>query len=120
MKEVIKIGLKYDIEDSYDMAYKYYSILSIMNELSLVKRDVQLLAYSVSEKKAVSEVKEEFIEKFGTSMATVGNIISKLYKKGILVKDKKVVSIVEVLNMKFENNFVLGMQLIHKDNGDKG
>lgn len=108
------------IADSYELAYKYFHILSVVNDfkykgkpMELVKRDCQLLAYAISENKDVSEVKAEFVKKFGTSMATVGNIISKLYKLNILKKNKRVVSINPVLLFDFTKDLGLGLIMKH-------
>lgn len=105
------------INDSFNLAFKYFSILSILNDLNLVKRDCQLMAFSIAEGKNVSEVKLEFVKKFGSSLATVGNIISKLYKLNILIKDKKNVKINPVLLIDFNKDLALG--IVFK-NGNKG
>jgi hypothetical protein len=119
MKKVVIQKLNSGVDNEFTMAYKYFTILSALNDLDLVKRDVQLLAYAASEKKPISDIKEQFVKKFGTSLATVGNIISKLYKRKILVKDKRIVTITPVLLINFNNNLVLNITLKH-DNGDKG
>jgi hypothetical protein len=112
------------INDSFDLAYRYFSILSVVNNFSykgkpmdLVKRDCQLLALAVSENKDVSEVKAQFVEKFGSSMATVGNIISKLYKLNILKKEKRIVRINPVLLFDFNSDLALQIVMKH---GNKG
>ena len=69
------------IEGPYELAYKYFSILSVLNDLGLVQRDLQLLAYSIEQSSLVSEVKKDFVKKYGTSMATVGNIISNCIQR---------------------------------------
>lgn len=107
------------ISDSYDMAYKYFSILSVLNSLELVKRDTQLLAFAASQQKDVSEVKAEFVKKFSTSMATVGNIISKLYKLNVLEKHKRVVKINPMLMIDFNSDIGLGIKLIHNNETTK-
>lgn len=111
---VQKINTK--TENPYDLAFKYFSILSIVNDfeikgepVELVKRDVQLIAYAIDQKKDVSEIKIEFVKKFGTSMATVGNIISKLYKLNVLKKNKRVVSINPKLLFDFEQELALAI-----------
>jgi len=112
---VQKINTK--ITSSFDLAYKYFFILSTLNSLELVKRDVQLLAYAISQNKDVSEIKAEFVEKFGTSMATVGNIISKLYKLNILEKHKRVVKINPVFLFDYNSDLALALTFKH---GNKG
>ena len=108
------------IDGSFDLAFKYFSILSTINDMEMVKRDIQLIAYSISENKPVSEVKTEFVEKFGSSMATVGNIISKLYKLNILKKNKRVVTVNPKLLFDFNSDLALQIVFKHGDNGDKG
>jgi hypothetical protein len=108
---VQKINTK--IDGSFDLAYRYFFILSTVNSLELVKRDVQLLAYAISENKDVSDIKAEFVEKFGTSMATVGNIISKLYKLNILEKHKRVVKINPVFLFDFNKDLALALTFKH-------
>lgn len=112
------------VSDSFELAFKYFSVLSIVNNFTikgkpvdLVKKDCQLLAYAISENKDVSEIKKEFVEKFNSSMPTVGNIISKLYKLNILEKHKRVVKIHPALL--FDYNSDLGLALTFK-HGDKG
>ena len=105
------------VKDSFSLAYKYFSILSTLNNLNLVKRDCQLLAYAASEKKPISDIKEEFVEKFGTSLATIGNIISKLYALNILQKDKRVVTINPLLLIDFNNDLVMNIKFKHGDQG---
>lgn len=102
------------VDGPFELACKYFNVLSILNDLHLVKRDVQLLAYSIEKEATVSEVKKEFVKEFKTSMATVGNIISKLYALKILVKDKRVVTINPVLLFDFKED--LGMVITFKNN----
>jgi DNA-binding MarR family transcriptional regulator len=112
--KIIVQNLKSEIHSDFEMAYKYFVIMSELNDLGLVKRDIQLLAYAASEKKPISDIKEEFVEKFGTSIATVGNIISKLYKKRVLVKNKRLVEIIPVLLLEFERDIFLKIHLKHE------
>lgn len=105
--------IKKQIEGDYDLAYKYFSVLSTLNNLDLVKRDLQLIAYAASENKDVSEIKAEFVEKFSSSMATVGNIISKLYKLNVLEKHKRVVKINPALLLDFSKDLALAITFKH-------
>ena len=104
-----------NISSSEELAFKYFSILSTINNMEMVKRDVQLISYAISQNKDVSEIKVEFVEKFGSSMATVGNIISKLYKLNVLKKNKRIVSINPKLLFDFESDLALGISFKHGD-----
>lgn len=113
--------LSKEVEDRYSLAYKYYGILSIINDMNLVKRDIQLLSYSILMDAPVSEIKEKFVEEFNSSMPTVGNIISKLYKLHVLQKNKRVITINPVLLINFESNLIMNLIFKHKEpHGDKG
>ena len=107
--------IKHTPEDSFDLAYKYFSILSTINEMGLVKRDLQLLAYAVSQEKDVSDVKQEFVKIYNTSMPTVGNIISKLYKLNVLKKEKRVVKINPAIILDFKEDLLLGIKFEYKN-----
>jgi len=109
--------IKTNVASSEELAFKYFSILSIVNDMGMVKRDVQLISYAVGQNKDVSAIKEEFVEKFGSSMATVGNIISKLYKLNVLKKDKRNVSVNPKLLFDFEDHLALQITMM---NGAKG
>lgn len=100
-------------KNAFELAYKYFSIISVLNELGLVKRDLQLLAYAVSQEKNVSDVKIDFVKNYATSLATVGNIISKLYKLSILKKEKRVVKINPAIVLDFSNDLMLGITFKH-------
>lgn len=80
--------LKRSETDSYSVAERYYNILSAINDLHLTKREIQLIAFAaVKGNISYANIREEFCEKYGSSGATINNLISKLKKMGILVKD---------------------------------
>lgn len=101
----------------FDLAYKYFSIISALNNLNLVKRDLQLLAYSLERNLPINEIKDDFVEGFNTSLPTVGNIISKLYKLNVLQKDKRIVFINPVFLKDFNEDMLIAITFKH---GDKG
>ena len=103
-----------EIPDAYTLAFKYFSILSVVNDMNMVKRDVQLLSYAISENALISDIKEDFVEKFNSSMPTVGNIISKLYKLKVLEKKKREVSINKAHLLDFNNDLMLALKFLHK------
>lgn len=104
-----------NVNGAYELAYKYFHIISLVNDLELVRRDVQLLAYAIEQNKPINEIKKDFVEKFNSSMPTVGNIISKLYNKEMLVKDKRVITIHPDLLLDFEKSLAIGIMFKHGD-----
>lgn len=89
--------------DSLAVAIKYYSIICILNDIFITEREIQLLAFTcivgtISYKTA----KEEFAETFGSSVASVNNMISKLKSLGLLVKQQGKYRINPKISLDFE------------------
>lgn len=108
------------IVDKYELAYKYFNIIAVLNNINLVKRDVQLLSYAAAQDKPINEVRREFVKKFDTSKATVGNIISKLYKLHILQKNKKEITINPVLLINFDKDLTMNLLFKHVNTPENG
>lgn len=102
--------LKIDIDTPLVVAEKYFAIISIINDLGLARREIQLMAFTAV-KGDVGVRKEEFVEMYGSSLATLGNIVSKLTKEQFLKKDKKVVSVNASLLQQFEEGVRLDITL---------
>lgn len=76
------------VKSSLDMAVKYYTILSTLNGLGFTPREIQLLAFmAVRGSISSGGAKEAFIEQFGSSKATIGNMVHKLSGEGYLVRE---------------------------------
>lgn len=107
--------LKYSVKDPLELAEQYYSMMNIFNKLELAQREVQLLAWTCVHKNiGIEKNKREFIEKYGSSSATVGNIISKLSKRKLLDKQSnKKIFINKALDLDFTKSLVLQISLEH-------
>jgi len=114
MEKVIVQKLKRSIADSYSIAEKYYSILSAINDLKLTQREIQLVAFtSIKGNISYANIREEFCEKHNTTSPTINNIISKLKKMGVLVKNGTKVKVNPMIILPFENDVTLEIKLIH-------
>jgi len=100
--------LKYRASTSLVRAERYFQILSVVNGLMLTERDVQFVAFLAVEKEIQ---KKAFCEKYGTSMATVGNIIHKLKRLQILRKENGKLSLHPKLSLDFNNEITLNIVL---------
>jgi hypothetical protein len=89
-------------------AERYFQMISVVNNLRLTERDVQFVAFLAVEKEIQ---KKAFCEKYGTSMATVGNIIHKLKKLKILRKENGKLLIYPSLSLNFNNDVALNIIL---------
>ena len=113
-KKTIVQRLKKSSEDSYAVAEKYYSLLSTLNKLQLTEREIQLIAFTaIKGNISYANVRQEFCDKYKSSPPTINNIISKLKKVGIFVKDGTKVKVNPAIILNFENNIVLQISLIN-------
>jgi len=100
-----------DIVSLSGVIEKYYGILSVLNDLHLTPRDIQLLTFIVSKGALID--KEEFYSLYDTTSATLNNSISKLKKIGMLIKPNKDIVINPLISPKFDNGIDLHLQLRH-------
>lgn len=100
-------------DDQFLLSERYYSILSAVNDLGLTKREIQLVAFTaVKGNISYANIREEFCEKHGTTSPTINNIISKLKKIGVLVKDGTKVKVNPVIVLDFNKNITLEIKLL--------
>ncbi len=113
-KPTIIQKLQRNVENDIALAEKYYSFLSVLNNLGLAPREIQLVAFTaVKGNMTYGNVRIEFCEKYETTIATVGNMICKLRKMKILIKEKGMVKVNPQIVLDFSNNVVLQIKLDH-------
>jgi hypothetical protein len=113
-KVVIVQKLKKSVEDSYALAEKYYSLLSTLNELKLTHREIQLIAFTaIKGNISYANIREEFCSKYKTTSPTINNIISKLKRIGVLVKDGTKVKVNPRIILNFDKDLVLDIKIVH-------
>lgn len=100
--------------DNTLLAERYYTILSAVNGLKLTQRELQLLAFSaVRGNISYANIRKDFCEKYGTTNASINNIISRLKKIGVLVKDGTKVKVNPQILLNFDNDITLEIRLVH-------
>ena len=113
-KKTIVQKLKVIRNDNFLLAEKYYSILSAINNLKLTQREIQLIAFTaISGNMSYKHIREEFCKKHDTTSATINNIISKLKRMGVLVKDGSKIKVNPVILLNFSNDVMLEVKLFH-------
>lgn len=107
--------LKKTSKDEVEKAVKYYSLLSVWNNLKLTQREIQLLAYTAI-RGTISSLssKEDFSRSFGSSPATINNMISKLKDLSLLVKGSGKYKVNEKINLDFSKDIILGFKLFNQ------
>ncbi len=112
--KIILQKLSFKDEDNYVLAERYYSLLSALNNLKLTQREVQLIAFTaVRGNMSYANVKEEFCKKYESSSPTISNIVSKLKRMGILIKDGGKIKLTPVIQLNFNLDVKLEINLTH-------
>lgn len=101
-------------EDNFSLAERYYSIISIINNLKLTQREIQLVAFtSIKGNISYANNMKEFCEKYKSTSHTIYNIISKLKKIGVLIKDGTKIKTNPAICLSFNNDITLEIKLIY-------
>lgn len=107
-KQVIVKTIKKSYDDVIKAGITWFKFIAAINDIQLTKRELELLAF-INTRGTISSIqaKEDFCELFETSKATVSNMISRLLKKRLLIKEKNKTKINPALKVDFNNDFVV-------------
>ena len=109
---VIVQKLRKEFEVNIEKAIKYYSILSVLNDLNLTVKQIELLAFtSVRGTITPPSARLEFVHMFDSSTASLENIKNKLARLGWLVEIDKMYRVNPRLNLDFSKNIILQINL---------
>jgi molybdenum cofactor biosynthesis enzyme MoaA len=115
-KKIIVQKFLRKIEDNYAMAEKYYSVLSTVNGLKLTTREIQLVAFTaIRGNISYSSIREDFCTKYNSTSPTINNIISKLKRIGVFVKDGSKIKVNPVIILNFSNDITLEIKMEHNE-----
>lgn len=94
------------------VAERYYAILSVINDLELTKRELQLIAFTAMRgNMSYKEYREEFCSMYKSSSPSINNMISKLKKSNILVKDNNKIKVHPKIQLDFSKPLKLEILL---------
>jgi hypothetical protein len=114
VKEITIQKLEGIVDNDIILAEKYYSFLSVLNNIKLAPKEIQLLAFTaVKGNITYGNVRTEFCDKYNTTIATIGNMVCTLRKLHLLVKDKGMVKVNPQIALNFNNDVVLQIKLNH-------
>lgn len=107
-----KLGASF--KDRYALAQRYYELLFCLNSFNVTEREIELIAFTaIKGNISFANVKEEFCKKHKTTLATVNNMISRLKKIGIFIKEEDKMKVLPRIVLNFENDITLEMKLTH-------
>lgn len=111
-KKTIVQRIKKVDKDVLVYAQRYYSVLSAINGLGMTEREIQLTAFAaVKGNISYSNIRQEFCELYKSSFPTINNMISKLKKRGILVKSASKIKVNPVISLDFSKDIWLEIKL---------
>jgi hypothetical protein len=109
-------SLKKVVDTDIQLAEKYYSVLFTINNLHLTEREIQLIAFTaIKGNITYANVREEFCKTYNSTSPTINNIISKLKRLGIFVKENGKVKINPKICIDFNKDLMLNIKLVHEE-----
>ena len=107
--------LRKELKDDMQVSYRYYSVLSALNELKLTDRELELMSFiSVRGSISPAEKREEFCQSYSTTSATVNNMVSKLKKRNLLIKDRGNIVVNPIISLDFSKDVNLDIKILHE------
>lgn len=112
--KIVVQRLKKDVDTDMELAMKYYSILSVINSLNLTEREIQLISFTaIKGNITYANVREEFCKTYNSTSPTINNIISKLKKMSIFIKENGKVKVNPIITIDFKKDLMLDIKLVH-------
>lgn len=113
--------LEKSTRDSLHLAQQYYAIISALNNLNLTEREIQLIAYTaVKGSISFARVREEFCSTYQSSFPTINNMVSKLKKSYVLIKQGKQIVVNPRIALDFSKPLLLQITLTINDTYTNG
>jgi hypothetical protein len=95
-----------------ELAQQYYAIISALNNLYLTEREIQLVAFSaVRGSISFANVREDFCSIYNSSFPTINNMVSKLKKSYVLIKQGKQIVVNPRIALDFSKPLILQITL---------
>ena len=96
------------IDSEFEVAKRYYAVVSGVSELSLTDMELNLLAYmAVKGSISNTNVKSNFCEAFLSTEKSVNNVINRLTKRGLLYKHEGKVKILQNIALNFKEPVII-------------
>ena len=109
-------SLKKVVDTDMQLAEKYYNILFTINNLHLTEREIQLIAFTaIKGNITYANVREEFCKTYNSTSPTINNIVSKLKRLGIFVKENSKVKVNPKICIDFKKDLMLNIKLVHEE-----
>jgi ribosomal protein S10 len=112
--EMIVQKLKKELSNDTEVSYRYYCVLSALNDLMLTEREIQMMSFiAVSGSISVPSNREKFCLTYSTTGATVNNMVSKLKKRNLLLKKDGKIIVNPLISLDFSSDIALDIKIVH-------
>lgn len=109
---ITTLRIKKEYKDRLEVAIKWYSIISVLNDFNLPPLEIKLLAFIAVEGTISSGGKKDrFCSIFNSTKGSVDNSIGKMYKKFFLIKKDGKLRIHPQLFLDFNNSFLVQLNI---------
>ena len=109
-------SLKKSVSTDVQLAEKYYNVLFTINNLHLTEREIQLIAFTaIKGNITYANVREEFCKTYKSTSPTINNIVSKLKRIGVFIKENGKVKVNPKIIIDFQKDLMLNIKLIHEE-----
>jgi len=106
--------MKREEKGLFSIAERYYDILSAVNQLHLTPREIQLVAYTaIKGNISYANNRKEFCQKHNTTSATINNLVYRLKKLGVFIKEGGKIKVNPVIVLDFSKPIVLEIKLLN-------
>ena len=111
------LPIQKSFKSEFEIAKKYYSIVLLLNNLSITPTELNLLSFiAVNGTISTPPVRDEFMKEFDIHKNHVYNMQAKLQKLKLLIKDKEnKVRVNPNIHPDFNNPDLILMVKLHKD-----
>lgn len=118
MKGSVLQKWKKNFKDQREVAKKYFTLLNAFNDFKLKPKEIDLLSH-IAVRGTIGSVssRKEFMDIYNTTMPVINNLISKLYKKKMLVKIQNKIRINPRINIDFTNteNVIINITCLYQN-----
>ncbi len=107
-KQVLVKTIKKSFKDKVKAGITWFKFISAINDISLTKRELELLSFiNFRGTISSSSSKEEFCKIFDSSLGTISNMTAKLINQKILIKEKSKTKVNPALRIDFDKDLVV-------------
>lgn len=112
------LTIEKNYNNQFEVARKYYSILFELNGYYFSKLELDLIAYTAVRGYITTvPAKKDFIRDFDTTDGTVNNLVSKLKRLGILIKENNKIKVQPKILLDFSKGITLNLTLNNEEKG---